>query len=154
MPTVKDRIKGVPGQVKHTVTGVWDMIRLAMNPDDPQSLNAVIGWAFGSFSLAQLITAINNKQDLSADLKKWLEHDANKIERNSAEAVINAQSANLHAVLMNPQLILDYFEQMDRAKYLYLNTAEGRAFLDWQCPRFWEVLKPHIAAFNQENDGN
>lgn len=154
MPTVKDRIKGVPGQVRHTVTGVWDMIRLAMDPDDPQSLHAVIGWAFGSFSLAQLTAAINGRQDLAADLKKWLEHDSNKIERNAAEAVINAQAANLHAVLMNPQLVLDYFEQMDRAKFLYLNTPEGRAFLDWQCPRFWEALKPHIAAFNQDNDGN
>ena len=148
--TVKERIKAIPGEVKDTVTGAWGMLRFALNPDDPRSMNMVIKWAFGRLNANDLVKAINTRQDLASEFQHWMSVDASTQEKNIALSVINAQWINIQAVLMNPQLILDYFERYEPSKYAYLNTPQGKEYLNWICPRFHDTLRQYVYTPNHK----
>lgn len=148
--TVKERIKAIPGEVKDTVTGAWGMLRFALNPDDPRSMQMVIKWAFGRLNVDDLVKAINTHQDLAAEFQHWMNVDASTQEKNIALSVVNAQWINIQAVLMNPQTILDYFQRYEPSKYAYLNTPQGKEYLNWICPRFHDTLRQYVYTPSRE----
>lgn len=137
-------MKAIPGQVKGTVTDAWGMLKFALNPDDPRSMDMVVDWSFGRMDVQEIVHAINTKQDIASEFQHWVDTDATKMERNITLAVINAQWVNLSTVLMDPRLILEYFDRFSPEKAAYLRTPQGIAYLNWICPRFHAAIEKYV----------
>ena len=129
----------IPGKVRSATTDTWALLTALFDPDDPQARDRIITWAFGSLTLEELLFTIRERRDISEATDKML--NENKVYGHVGRGIICAQWKNIDEVLMNPALVLDYFNRYSQEHYRILNTRDGVDYLNWMCPRLHEYLK-------------